>query len=330
MESRVDVKSSRRKRSYFRIMLDSDDDESNQIQSSESQKDGEKPTENLTGIDVVESDYHDPKLNNSHPTHYLTKRHKSSDYETSITESCSECDRHGFANSELNNNDATESESPLESSHYESSGEKLPKNPTNSPEDIEIEINSINQNIGKQAAGGLGFRYKLELQQQDQLYAPEPLIPALWAGGFTVTVSNTRSTFHGLNACLSTKACTAARFAVEQLPPSIQWEKLPRRCVWPKTFLQGLGPTALDIAVFFFPSLTKHDAAYQSLLFDLIRHDSALRAPLLGSESESEAEAELLLFTSIELPPLFTRFQGNLYLWGVFRGKPPQSSINCK
>ncbi|KAH6809574.1 hypothetical protein C2S51_027357 [Perilla frutescens var. frutescens] len=305
MESPVDVKSSRRKRSYFRIMLDSDDDKSNQIRSSESQKDGEKPTENY----VVESDYHDPKLNNSHPTHYLTKRHKSSDYETSITESCSECDRHGFANSEL--------KSPLESSPSQSSGEKLPKNPT-PPEDIEIEINSINQNIGKQAAGGLGFRYKLELQQ------PEPLIPALWAGAFTVTVSNTRSTFHGLNACVSTKACTAARFAVEQLPPSIQWEKLPRSCVWPKTFLQGLGPTALDIAVFFFPSLTKHDAAYQSLLFDLIRHDSALRAPLLGSE------AELLLFTSIELPPLFTRFQGNLYLWGVFRGKPPQSSINCK
>lgn len=102
---------------------------------------------------------------------------------------------------------------------------------------------------------------------------------------------------------------------VERLPaPSILWEEVPKSCVWPQGF-QESGPTDEDIALYFFPSLTKHETAYESLVFDLIRDDLALRASVMGSE--------LLLFTSIELPHPFRRFQSKLYLWGVFTGDQP-------
>lgn len=140
-------------------------------------------------------------------------------------------------------------------------------------------------------------------------HAAQPVIRSSWAGRFVVysDLEFTCEVFDGLKACVSTKACAAVRSAAMRLPASINWEKVRRESVWPKSF----EPTGDDIALFFFPSVAKHETAYESLMFDLIREDAALTAEVMGSE--------LLLFTSVDLPPLFTRFQGNLYLWGLFR-----------
>ncbi|KAG6420562.1 hypothetical protein SASPL_117095 [Salvia splendens] len=147
----------------------------------------------------------------------------------------------------------------------------------------------------------------------------QPLIRAAWAGRFLVYsyVEFTCETFEGLKGCVSSRACAAVRSAAERLPATIKWKKVPRASVWPKSFERKGGPTDDDIALFFFPSVTKHETGYDSLMFDLIRKDAALTVPLMGSHTE------LLLFTSVDLPLLFTRFQGSLYLWGVFRGDQP-------
>ncbi|KAL1550871.1 hypothetical protein AAHA92_18780 [Salvia divinorum] len=146
----------------------------------------------------------------------------------------------------------------------------------------------------------------------------QPLIRSAWAGRFVVysDFEFTCETFDGLKASVSSKACAAVRSVAVRLPASINWEKVPRASVWPKSFARKGGPTDDDIALFFFPSVAaKHESGYESLMFDLIREDAALTAEVMGSE--------LLLFTSVDLPPLFTRFQGSLYLWGVFRGDQP-------
>ncbi|KAL0421359.1 UNVERIFIED_CONTAM: hypothetical protein Slati_3158800 [Sesamum latifolium] len=87
-------------------------------------------------------------------------------------------------------------------------------------------------------------------------------------------------------------------------------EILPRSYVWPKSF-EVSGPTEDNIAVYFFPSLMKYEKVYDYLVFEMMRDDVAIRATVKN--------AELLIFTSIELPARFRRFQGKLYLWGVFR-----------
>lgn len=165
-------------------------------------------------------------------------------------------------------------------------------------------------------AGTAGFLKPTANESADPYWRgnAQPLIRAAWAGDFSVYCSRDKicATFEGLKACISSKVGARARALVEQLPPKIRWEKLPRCSLWPESF----EPTDDDMAVFFFPSLTKHETLYDSLVVHLIRDDMALRTSLSSG-------LELLLFTSVELPPLFTRFQGNIYLWGVFKGYPP-------
>ncbi|KAL1550843.1 hypothetical protein AAHA92_18756 [Salvia divinorum] len=148
----------------------------------------------------------------------------------------------------------------------------------------------------------------------------QPLIRSEWAGLFKVysdlsDYEFTCEKFDGLKACVSSNACAEVRSVMRRIPASINWEKVTRASVWPESFERKGGPTDDDIAVFFFPSVTKHESGYESLMFDLIREDAALTAEVMGYK--------LLLFTSVDLPPLFTRFQGSLYLWGTFRSDRP-------
>ncbi|KAG8366137.1 hypothetical protein BUALT_Bualt17G0044700 [Buddleja alternifolia] len=61
-----------------------------------------------------------------------------------------------------------------------------------------------------------------------------------------------------------------------------------------------------------FPPM-KYEGVYDTLVFDMITGDLVLRA-FLG-------KAELLIFTSLDLPLPISRFQGKIYLWGALRGK---------
>ncbi|XP_028110582.1 uncharacterized protein LOC114309062 isoform X4 [Camellia sinensis] len=90
-----------------------------------------------------------------------------------------------------------------------------------------------------------------------------------------------------------------------------------RSDVWPKSF-QKLPPTDDSIALYFFPDSERDEKVFDILLDDIIEHNLALKA-LIG-------DAELLTFTSRELPQQYWRFRRKYYLWGVFRRQSSSSS----
>ncbi|KAK6139218.1 hypothetical protein DH2020_027038 [Rehmannia glutinosa] len=144
------------------------------------------------------------------------------------------------------------------------------------------------------------------------IYA-EPLIRSIWTGIFDVFCGE--SIYQKLGdvyGFLSSKACQKVFNMTAQFQPVLQFEMVPKSYVWPKGF-QEAGPTDDNIALYFFPSFVKHENVYDYLVFEMIRDDLAMRAFVQN--------VELLIFTSIVLPSRFWRFQGKLYLWGVFRGK---------
>ncbi|KAL0357932.1 UNVERIFIED_CONTAM: hypothetical protein Scaly_1478900 [Sesamum calycinum] len=138
----------------------------------------------------------------------------------------------------------------------------------------------------------------------------EPLVRPVWTGGFHVESAYRR--MDGLAAHLSVKACEKVMNEAAAFQKVMPVEIVPRSYVWPESF-EVSGPTDDNIAVYFFPSLMKYENVYDFLVFEMIRDDVALKI--------SVRNAELLIFTSIELPSRFRRFQEKLYLWGVFREK---------
>ncbi|KAF2593251.1 hypothetical protein F2Q70_00042605 [Brassica cretica] len=87
---------------------------------------------------------------------------------------------------------------------------------------------------------------------------------------------------------------------------------LPRLEIWPPSFLKNGPPTDDSIALYFFPS---HDSngenVYYSLVDEMKKKDLGMRCLL--------DDAELLLFTSYQLPLPCWKFHSKEYLWGVFR-----------
>ncbi|KAL3631030.1 hypothetical protein CASFOL_024014 [Castilleja foliolosa] len=140
----------------------------------------------------------------------------------------------------------------------------------------------------------------------------EPLIRTVWSGMFNMICNDVSTEMRGVHAFLSSRACKKVIEAVALFQPVLRFEIVPRLHVWPKSFVKGMGPTDDNIGVYFFSFLAKQDD-YDRLVFAMISDDLAMRACL--------GDAELLVFASTELPKGFWRFQGNLYLWGVFRGK---------
>ncbi|KAL0385555.1 UNVERIFIED_CONTAM: hypothetical protein Sradi_2949800 [Sesamum radiatum] len=161
--------------------------------------------------------------------------------------------------------------------------------------------------------GNKGFSYSFAGVRG--ITCAEPLVRPVWTGCFEVESVCRR--MDGLAAHLSVKACEKVIKAAA-FQPVMPVEILPRCNVWPKSF-EVSGPTDDHIAVYFFPSLMKYEKVYDYLVFEMMRDDVAMRATVKN--------AELLIFTSIELPARFRRFQGKLYLWGVFREKQGGSRV---
>ncbi|XP_028110567.1 uncharacterized protein LOC114309062 isoform X2 [Camellia sinensis] len=153
------------------------------------------------------------------------------------------------------------------------------------------------------------------LEPDSHLYG-QPVNDPIWRGCLSIT-SGKNETLFGLVAHISSKACSKVFDAANALPPVLNVEILPRSDVWPKSF-QKLPPTDDSIALYFFPDSERDEKVFDILLDDIIEHNLALKA-LIG-------DAELLTFTSRELPQQYWRFRRKYYLWGVFRRQSSSSS----
>ncbi|KAK4429549.1 hypothetical protein Salat_1255500 [Sesamum alatum] len=147
----------------------------------------------------------------------------------------------------------------------------------------------------------------------------EPVVVPIWRGSFNIW-NNKHDILDGLMAHMSSKACEKVYKAACQFQPVIHLEMFPRSDVWPKSF-QTSEPSGDNIALYFFPSVTSK-RVYQNLVKEMMHKELALKGVMQN--------AELLIFTSTELPLLYWTFQGKHYLWGVFRGRQsPQSDSHA-
>ncbi|KAL0661064.1 hypothetical protein Bca4012_097901 [Brassica carinata] len=139
----------------------------------------------------------------------------------------------------------------------------------------------------------------------------QPICAPVWRGSVTVKQGNNCS-IHGLVAHLSTLACPRVYEKASSLHTRLSAEMLPRLEIWPPSFLKNGPPTDDSIALYFFPS---HDSngenVYYSLVDEMKKKDLGMRCLL--------DDAELLLFTSYQLPLPCWKFHSKEYLWGVFR-----------
>ncbi|XP_019175147.1 PREDICTED: uncharacterized protein LOC109170474 isoform X2 [Ipomoea nil] len=145
-----------------------------------------------------------------------------------------------------------------------------------------------------------------------------PVIDNIWKGSFKIC-NKDYDIFDGLGvvAHLSAKACEKAYKEANSLPSMLQLEMLPKSVVWPKSFLTS-EPSDENIALYFFPADTKCESKFDSLVEIMMREEVAMKAVFKN--------AELLIFTSEEVPLLYWRLKGKYYLWGVFRGRKLSSN----
>lgn len=151
--------------------------------------------------------------------------------------------------------------------------------------------------------------------ESEYITPAQPVIRSIWSGSFKVNWSGDgdfipRRLLEGVFAHVSTRSCHKVHVEASWFQPTLQFDLLPRHpCAWPKSFGES-GPSDDDIGVYFFPC-GRHEGVYDRLIYDMVRDDLAMRTFV--------HTAELLVFTSATLPSSFSRFQGKLYLWGVFR-----------
>ncbi|KAL8524483.1 hypothetical protein ACS0TY_014175 [Phlomoides rotata] len=140
-----------------------------------------------------------------------------------------------------------------------------------------------------------------------------PVVMPIWRGCFSI-LNKKYDNLDEIVAHASSKACVQVYEAASQFEPMLQFEMLPKSEIWPKSF-QKSEPSE-NIALYFFPSKTS-EQDFDILVEKMMNEDLGLKAVVQN--------AELLIFSSTELPLSYWRFQGKYYIWGVFRGKqkPP-------
>ncbi|XP_058106977.1 uncharacterized protein LOC131250716 [Magnolia sinica] len=155
-----------------------------------------------------------------------------------------------------------------------------------------------------------------EFQEYDSHVGTQPIIHSIWRGWFGICGRN----YGMISGHLSNKACIKVCEGVELLKPMLTVEMLPRDDAWPKAFKQS-APTDENIGLFFFPENGRDEAAFDQLLCEINGQDLALKVIL--------EKTELLIFSSLLLPPQYSRFYGKCYLWGLFKGRQkPDYTLN--
>ncbi|KAH8508858.1 hypothetical protein H0E87_010849 [Populus deltoides] len=147
----------------------------------------------------------------------------------------------------------------------------------------------------------------------------QPILDPIWRGNFTINDGNFE-VMKGLVAYTSNQASPKVRETASLLPGSVSIEMLPRHEVFPKKFGTS-DVTAEDIGLYFFPEKERDERAFDELVDNIIEQDLALKAVL--------EHAELLVFTSLQLPLQNWRYRGKYYLWGLF-GRPKLSHYSSR
>ncbi|KAL8515157.1 hypothetical protein ACS0TY_014025 [Phlomoides rotata] len=158
--------------------------------------------------------------------------------------------------------------------------------------------------------GSLPSNAAMKDQQNDVEYDSSALVqqcPA-WRGRFNIPSLNLDI---NIVAHVSKNACSKVLEVASAMPASLHLEMIHRLDVWPASF-ESSPPTEHNTALLFFPERRDEDVL-DNLLTHTINADFALKS-MIG-------EAELLIFTSLQLPQNFHRFYGKPYFWGVFRGQ---------
>nr|CAB3459452.1 unnamed protein product [Digitaria exilis] len=148
--------------------------------------------------------------------------------------------------------------------------------------------------------------------QQHYVFA-QPLDELVWSGVFKIDTDVLL-----LDAHLSTKACPRVRELSTSLRTVVEVNKLPRSQVWPKSW-NSFGPTDENIGLFFFPHNLRQNEVTNTLVNDIIQSDGALKVTV--------GIADLLIFPSSLLPEQYHFFQGNHYLWGVFKRRKDMTAL---
>uniref|UniRef100_A0A162AIE1 AIPP2-like SPOC-like domain-containing protein n=1 Tax=Daucus carota subsp. sativus TaxID=79200 RepID=A0A162AIE1_DAUCS len=146
---------------------------------------------------------------------------------------------------------------------------------------------------------------------QDHHIPAQPVKDPIWRGAFVI-INKKRGTYDGVVAHISNKACSKVCEKARSLENFLHFEKHPKSDVWPKSFQNSL-PSDESIALYFLPADRSGEEVFENLVDYMIGDEIALKATI--------EDAELLVFSSTELPLSYWRFQGKYYLWGVFRGK---------
>ncbi|XP_047964288.1 uncharacterized protein LOC125208675 isoform X4 [Salvia hispanica] len=149
--------------------------------------------------------------------------------------------------------------------------------------------------------------------RSDSSVVVQPVAGAAWRGRFSIPCLNLD--IH-VAAHVSSKACLKVSEVASTMPKSLCLEMVPRIDTWPASF-KGSPPTEHSIALFFF-SKGRDEEVLDNLVTHAICTDFALKS-MIG-------EAELLIFTSVQLPQNRHRLQEKPYFWGVFRGQ--QGSVS--
>ncbi|KAL3638906.1 hypothetical protein CASFOL_016813 [Castilleja foliolosa] len=154
---------------------------------------------------------------------------------------------------------------------------------------------------------------RMDDQQSDATYEfnriTQPVFSAAWRGRFNIPRQNLNI---NISAQVSNKACLEV---ASIMPESLCLEIIPRIDVWPTSF-KSSPPSEHNVALFFFPE-GRDEQVFDSLVTYASCSDLALKATI--------GRAEILIFTSIQLPVNIQRFHGKHYLWGVFKGRVSDS-----
>ncbi|EYU17430.1 hypothetical protein MIMGU_mgv1a026792mg [Erythranthe guttata] len=177
-------------------------------------------------------------------------------------------------------------------------------------EENETSVQEINERIKIEESEDKeqGFRENLSVS------SAEPVLRPIWKGCFSIW--DEKHDIDGITAHTSVKACEKVHEEATHFQESLHFKMLPKFDIWPKRFVDA-EPSDDSIALYFFPS-ESGDTKFDKLVAKMMREELALQAFVKN--------AELLVFTSTELPVLHQRFQGKYYLWGVFRAKQRSES----
>lgn len=196
--------------------------------------------------------------------------------------------------------------------------------------EINLSSSSAMQNdpsyVGERAGMPGSFPSSMDSSSPTHLPHQKPLtVPQsrfLWKGAFKVMGSvSGHCIYDGIQAHPSNTASPKVYEMTKKFTPQLHLEQVQRCNIWPKRFHKD-PPTDDNIGLYFFPTDDERcEKSYAKLLKEANDHDLAMRMYL--------DSAELLIFSSIQLPERFQSIRGKFYFWGVFRGRGNSPSV-CK